>query len=588
MPTRRDPVTRELFASSLRSVAEEMTVALVRSSYSSVIREMLDCACAVFDSRGRLIAQGDTIPVQLGFMGEALAAIREKYPREDLRPKDVYIVNDPYHGGSHTPDIEMFSPIFQDGALLGFAGTVAHHVDVGGTLFGTENPFNTELYQEGVVMPPLRIHRSGRPNQELLELLLANVREPKSTAGDLRAQLAALRLGARRTCEVAQRFGSRRFSRLVDSLLDYSERLVRAELETLPDGRYEAEGFLDDDGIDLERRVRIRVRVDKAGSDLRVDFAGSNPQVQGAINMPLATTNAAVYYVLRCLLNPDIPTNEGCYRPLTITAPAGSVVNPRPPAAVSVRHLTAQRVADTLLRALAPMVPQRSLAGCCVGFPTIGGEGRFPQDGGYHIFQDILGGGCGASWTRDGVNGVDVHLSNCGLLWAEVGEAEYLWRMERLELVPDSGGPGSFRGGLGMRRDYRLLVDEALVALYGDQGRPETAPWGLAGGGPGGLARVLVNPDTAKEQEIPLKSNVRLRKGDVIAMISPGGGGVGDPFLRDPRLVLNDVLDGYVSPAAAARDYGVVMDVRNRRLDGRATRRLREKRPTMRGRRPAK
>lgn len=578
MGTGVSALARELFANALHSVAEEMTVALVRSSYSSIIREMLDCACAVFDARGRLIAQGDTIPVQLGFMGEALAAVREKYPPEEMKANDVYVTNDPYHGGSHTPDIEMFSPIYVARELIGFAGTVAHHVDVGGAVFTTENPFSTEIYQEGVVMPPLRMYRAGRPNRELLDLLLANVREPKSTSGDLRAQVAALRLGGRRTAEAAQRFGVPRFPSLVDALLDYSERLVRQELRRLPDGRYEADGFLDDDGVDRDRRIRIHVRAEKKGDSLRVDLTGSAPQVKGALNMPMATTNACVYYVLRCLVDPSIPTNAGCYRLLTIVAPEGTVVNPRPPAAVSVRHLTAQRVADTLLRALAPMVPDRSLAGCGVGFPTIGGEGCFPQSGEYHIFQDILGAGCGAAATHDGVSGVDVHLSNCGLLGAEVCEAEYLWRMERMELVPDSGGPGRFRGGLGMRRDYRVLVDEALVGLYGDQASEDTAPWGLRGGRPGGVTRVLVNPDTSRETVIPPKSNVILHKGDVISIVSPGGGGLGDSFERDPSFVLRDVLDGYVSPRAARGQYGVALDAERGRVDRRTTERLRSPR----------
>lgn len=573
-----DPVTLTLFASAMHSVAEEMTAALVRSAYSSVIREMLDCACAVFDARGRLVAQGDTIPVQLGFMGEALRAVLARYPARGMRAGDAFIVNDPYHGGSHTPDIEIFAPIFAGRALVGFAGTVAHHVDVGGAVFTTENPFNTEIYQEGVVMPPLRMYRAGRPVRELVDLLLANVREPKSTAGDLRAQVAALRLGARRTADVASRFSVRRFEALVGRLLDYSEALVRRELEALPDGTYVADGDLDDDGVDRDRRIRIHVEARKEGSDLRVDFSGSSPQVRGALNMPLATTNACVYYVLRCLVDPDVPTNEGCYRPLTILAPAGSVVNPRPPAAVSVRHLTAQRVADTLLRALAPMAPRRSLAGCCVGFPTIGGEGRFPRDGAYHIFQDVMGGGYGAAPTRDGMSGVDVHLSNCGLLYAEVCEAEYQWRMERCELVPDSGGAGTFRGGLGMRRDYRLLLDEADVGLYGDQGHADTAPWGLAGGLPGGTTRAVVRPGTGEETDVPPKCNLTLRKGDVIALVSPGGGGFGDPLERDPALVLEDVLDGYVTPAAAREAYGVVLDGSGRAVDLEATRRLRQER----------
>jgi N-methylhydantoinase B len=406
--------------------------------------------------------------------------------------------------------------------------------------------------------------REGRPVEEVWRVIEANVREPVTTLGDLRAQFAALSIAARRLSELAGRFGRDRVLAGMGELQDYSERLLRAELRGLPDGAGEAEGFMDDDGTGGPP-VRIHARVKKRGGRILVDLSGTDGQREGGMNVPIVSTEATVYYAVRCAIGGDVPVNDGFFRPIEIRAPEGSYVNPRFPAAVSVRHLTCQRLADTLLQALGQLMPEQVAAGSFVGFFSIMAAGPSPIHGGTVVLQDILGGGTGGRRGLDGMSAVDTYVSNCGLLSAEVCETLYPWRVERTELIPDSGGPGRFRGGLGLRRTYRALAEQ-LTVLYIDQTDARYAPHGLAGGRPGAPARMRVRFDGVRRT--PTKTTLLVPKGGEVIVETAGGGGWGPPTERDPAALTADLDDGVVTQRGRA-SYESAPGGRARRGPGR-------------------
>jgi N-methylhydantoinase B len=554
---RRAAGTFEVLAGALKSVALEMSEALRRSAYSPVIREMLDFSCALLDADGRVVVQADDIPAQLGAMARIVDWIEDANPRETWRPGDAFLVNHPYRGGAHTPDIFAFAPLFLDGELAAWGGTCAHHVDVGGRNPGTEGADNSSIFQEGLLLPSIRAMREDRPVEEIWRVIEANVREPATTLGDLRAQFAALSLAGRRLTELAERFGRRELVDGMRELQDYSERLLRAELRAISDGTREAEGFMDDDGAGGPP-VRIHARISKRRDRISVDLSGTDAQRDGGMNVPIVSTEATVYYAVRCAIGIDVPVNDGFFRPIELLAPEGSYLNPRFPAAVSVRHLTCQRLADTLMRAIGELVPERVSAGGFVGFFSLMAAGPSPLDGRTVVLQDILGGGTGGRRGLDGMDAVDTYVSNCGLLSAEVCETLYPWRIERTELIADSGGPGRFRGGLGLRRVYRALETQPSV-LYIDQTTPAFAPHGLLGGHPGRWSRIFVRVD-GRARRVATKTTLTIPAGGDVVVETAGGGGWGPPSERDPGALGADVRDGVVtargSRAYAARRRG--------------------------------
>lgn len=557
MAERRAAGTFEVLAGALKGVALEMSEALHRSAYSPVIREMLDFSCALLDADGHVVVQADDIPAQLGAMARIVDWIEDANPRETYRPGDAFLVNHPYRGGAHTPDIFAFAPLFVEGELIAWGGTCAHHVDVGGRNPGTEGADNSSIFQEGLLLPSIRAMREGRPVEETWRVIEANVREPDTTLGDLRAQFAALSLAGRRLTELAERFGLRALVVGMRELQDYSGRLLRAELRAISDGTGEAEGFMDDDGAGGPP-VRIHARVTKRGDRISVDLSGTDAQRDGGMNVPIVSTEATVYYAVRCAIGVDVPVNDGFFRPIELVAPEGSYLNPRFPAAVSVRHLTCQRLADTLMRAIGELVPERVSAGGFVGFFSLMAAGPSPLDGRTVVLQDILGGGTGGRRGLDGMDAVDTYVSNCGLLSAEVCETLYPWRIERTELIADSGGPGRFRGGLGLRRAYRALETQPSV-LYIDQTKPAFAPHGLLGGHPGRSSRIFLRVD-GRARRVPTKTTLTVPAGGDVVVETAGGGGWGPPSERDPDALAADVRDGVVtargSKAYAGRRRG--------------------------------
>lgn len=523
-----DPVRLEVFKHLLVAVAEEMGAVLRKASYSPNIKERRDFSCALFDTEGKMVAQAAHIPVHLGSMPLSVAAAIKRFG--NLKPGDMVILNDPYLGGTHLPDITLISPVFwpraekddQETQLIGFVASRAHHADVGGIAPGSM-PVAREIYQEGLIIPPVLLFQNGQINQAVFDLILSNVRTPQERAGDLQAQMAANRRGEQRLQEIVTHYGLDEVQRAMKGLLEYTERMTRRLLERLPDGTYTFEDALDDDGIE-NRRVPIRVTITIQGQEALVDFGGSAPQQKGSVNAVYAITLSAVYYVFRCLLGLDVPNNSGCLIPIRVKAPEASVVNACPPAPVAGGNVeTSQRIVDVLLGALAQACPECIPAASqgTMNNLSIGGWDEERQRP--FAYYETIGGGMGARPNADGISGLHSHMTNTLNTPIEALEYTYPLRVLRYEIRRGSGGNGQWQGGDGIRRDLQLLAD-AQVTLLSE--RRITRPYGLAGGEAGQAGENILLRD---EQVIPLpgKGTITFHRGDIISIRTPGGGGYG-------------------------------------------------------------
>lgn len=520
-----DPVELAIFQSTVHSIAEEMGAALRRTALSPNIKERRDYSCAIFDGQGRVIAMGDHMPVHLGSMPmsveAAIAAIR-------LEPGDIAILNDPYAGGTHLPDITMVQPVFlaRDERPAFYVSNRAHHADVGGRFAGSMGPAE-EIFQEGIRIPPVRIVRGGRIDREMLDLILLNVRTAKEREGDLQAQIGTCRVGERRILEVVEKFGEQRVQSLVEELLNYSERLVRAELRAMPAGVFEAEDWLDDDGAtETPKRIAVCLRLDPAAAAIHVDFAGSSAQVAGSVNAVRAITLSACFYVLRCLLKEDAPATEGILRPLTLDTPVGSIVDALPPAAVAGGNVeTSQRIVDVLLRALAKAIPERVPAASAGTMSNLTIGGVDPRTGEAFTYYETSAGGMGARAGLDGISGVQTHMTNSLNTPIEALEYAYPFRMRRYGYREGSGGGGEFCGGDGLIRELEMLADVQLTLL---QDRRRIRPYGLQGGEEGAAgAAWIVKADGGEQAQLPGKCSRHIEAGDAVRLETPGGGGWG-------------------------------------------------------------
>jgi N-methylhydantoinase B len=548
-----DPITVAVIASALRATAWEMSESLRRSSHSPIIREMLDYSCAVFTPRGEIVAQDELIPAFLGAMAATMPYVIEA-AGDAPRPGDAWMTNDPYRGGTHTPDIQLFIPVVRDGEVIAWCGNIAHHSDVGGPNPGTEGYSNRSMFEEGLTIPPIRLAEDGQINAALLRLIESNIRDPQSTAGDLRAQLAAAKLGQRRIEELRERHGGETLGEAMGAILDQSERRIRAAIAARADGTATAEGWLDDDGLGGDPQ-RIAVKVEVSGERVAVDLTGTGPQMAGGLNMSATAARAAIYFVVKAIFDPEAPQNGAAIRVVDIELPEGSLANPRYPAAVSLRHLAVQRLTDTLLRAVADLYPDLATAGSFVGFSSLAAAVPHPRLGNEVIIQDDLGGGMGAHSAGDGLDAVDVYLGNVQMLPAEICEQQYSVRIVATELVPDSGGAGQFRGGLGMRRIYEFL-DDADGVFYTEQTREQFAPHGAEGGLVGTAARLMVERVDGTRETIN-KRRLTLRAGDRLITTTGGGGGYGDPRRRDRAAVRRDLQEEKISERSAREVYGL-------------------------------
>ncbi|MEX1252905.1 MAG: hydantoinase B/oxoprolinase family protein [Dehalococcoidia bacterium] len=522
-----DPTALAVFDALFASVAEEMGVTLGRTAHSPNIKERRDYSCAVFDAQGKLVAQAAHIPVHLGSMPLSVEAT---LPLAPFAPGDVVILNDPYLGGTHLPDITLVSPVFQpppqaDGrhALLGFVVSRAHHADVGGMAPGSM-PLASELYQEGVIIPPVRLYRRGRRNDELLTLLLRNVRTPEERQGDLDAQLAAHRTGEARLLELAQRYGWRELERQMAALHDYAERLTRAAIARIPRGTYVFEDALDDDGVSDER-VSIRLALTVRRDRLHFDFTGSAPERPSSVNAVAAVTRSAVYYVARCLLDEDAPTNDGCLRPIAFTLPERSVVNASPPRAVSAGNVeTSQRIVDVVLGALAQALPKQIPAASAGTMNNVTIGGWDPERGRPFAYYETLGGGAGAGPEREGLSALHTHMTNTLNTPVEALELTYPFRVREYSIRRRTGGEGRHRGGDGLAREYEFLAPADLTLVTE---RRRRGPWGLRGGSPGAPGRDTLTGPGRRKRRLPSKTQLSVPAGARLRIETPGGGGWG-------------------------------------------------------------
>lgn len=538
-----DPVTFELIRNSLQTAVDEAAFALHRSAFSTNVKTRLDFSCGLFDSACRLVAQSFSQPGHLGIMAHVVPTAVDEYGASRLIDGDGLLVNDPHRGASHFNDIYLITPVFSEDRLLGYMSSVAHHVDVGGGAAASLGAFS-ECYQEGICLPVVRFVSGGAIDAQILKLLLANVRAPAEVAGDLEAQVTCNLVGARRLREIDRRFGADTLGTAVADLFAYTTRRVRSALAALPDAVCAVEDAADDDGLSAEP-VRLRLEVVLKGDTVRFDLTGSDEQRAGPMNSTIGVTRAVCLYATKCLIASDIPMNDAFYQSVEVIAPLGTCVNARRPAACVGAAELVNRVADMAFRALAPVLPDKVAACSKSSIFHVGFGGPRPDGGEYYAFMETIAGGFGARSHSDGPDGVQPHLQNTQNSPIEELEVNYPVEIVAYELIADSGGEGTFRGGLGLRRGYRFPGHEPMFTLLAD--RHVFAPWGLFGGLPGRKSNFYVERD-GELREVPSKTTFRVREGEVVWVESPGGGGWGDPADRDPDAIARDVAMGMVSP----------------------------------------
>lgn len=572
-----DPITTEVIRHTLQGIAEEMGVSLIRTAYSTNIKERRDCSCAIFSAREQLIALAEHIPIHLGSMLGLLDKIAKTYPLKTLHEGDVIITNAPYQGGgSHLPDVTLAKPVFLENKLIAFVANIAHWSDVGGAFPGGGTAAgSTEIFQEGLSIPPLFILRQGKIQQDILELILTNMRNRKEREGDLRAQLASLNLGEKRIQELFRRFSPSTIQDCLNSLFRYSENILRKKIKSIPPGSYPFEDYLDDDGHStqpLKIKVCVFVKHGKHPS-LTFDFSGTDPQAEGGVNLVLVALKASVYYTVKALLASNIPINAGFQKPIKITAPPGSLVNAQAPAAVGGRTDTCQRVVDVIMGALSAPLPEQVIAASNGATTALVFGGTQRLSGKDFVYVEALGGGMGARFARDGLDGIQVHITNTSNLPVEAMEMEYPLQVLRYGLVKNSGGPGKYRGGLGIEKEIMALT-KVLFSAHADRHR--FPPWGLGDGHSGQPGQFLLKSANKKKRKIPSKINgLLLQPGDILLARTAGGGGYGSPWERPPEKVHHDFIAGKITRSQAKNAYGVV--IKGKKIHWESTLQLRTK-----------
>ena len=554
-----DPVTLQVIQARLAGIVQEMQNSLFRTGYSTIIRESQDASCAILNTDGEVVAQHVVLPLHMGAFPACAAGLLKSYTAPELHEGDAFITNHPYLGGSpHAPDMAVLSPIFYQGDWVGFAANLAHKSDIGGPVPGSCWSQAREIYQEGLHVPPIKYVSGYQTSKDIEAVLGANSRTPELVVGDLRGQVGAARLGEKRFQEMMDRYGKETILASYEQLFAMTEAKVRAEIASWPDGTGEGERFVDSDGIDLDKPVRLHVRMEKKGKDLLFDFTGSADQTKGPANIRPTIVRAACCYLLTCLTDPALAINYGLAKVIDIKVREGSVVNPRFPAPVNTYNPTVHALVEALLEASSQITPHKKVGDGCSSRSIIIG-GRSNKTGKSYVQYEIFGGGSGGRSGKDGVSGTNVNQSNARIAPIEIIESEFSTRLRRFELIPDSGGPGKFRGGLGFVREYELLDHDARFSLRST--KHTVAPKGIDGGADGKTGRCTLNPGTDQSRVIPSRySDHTLHPGDVVCLETPGGGGLGNPLERDPARVLNDVRNGYVTQQRAREVYRVVID----------------------------
>jgi len=552
-----DPITMSVIQHRLEYINKEMGLAMLRTSKSSIFAEVHDFSTAICDWAPRLLSQVDGVPTHTASTMVAAEAVMKEYG-SDIHDGDVFIVNDPYLGGTHLADVTIIKPIFYKDELMFFAINRAHHLDIGGASAGTYNPYATEIFSEGIRIPPLRIFSDNKPIRDVMNFIKINTRFPELLESDIMSQYGSCVVGERRLMTMIEKYGVDTIKDIVEAILSYSEKRIRMDIEKFKKGTFHGESRVDDDGFGVSPEIKVKITVDK---DITVDFTGSSPQVQGGINSPYANTAQAVYLTILTIVDPTIPHNSGAYRPIKIIAPEGTIVNAQPPAPVASCTLdTACAIIDAMWKALSQSIPDRVPAGWSRWHgPAVAGED--PETKEPYVYFAFNGlGGAGALKGYDGWPHLGDPGDLGGLMVPNIETNETLYPHITLwyEFRPDSGGAGQYRGGLGVIYKIRFTDEKPLLIMFGDGVR--TAPYGLFGGKPGATNKCILNEGTPEEKVLPIKGFVQAKKGDVYTIYSAGGGGWGDPKKRDPELVRQDVINGIVSIESAKKDYGVVID----------------------------
>ena len=545
----------EIIASAFEAATHEMAASLVRTAFSPNIKERADCSTAICDAGGRALSLMTNAPAHLGSTLRLVTAILKRFPLATLRPGDAFLANDPYIVGvTHLNDCTVATPVFHENRVVAFAAAVAHHSDVGGRVPGSEAGDNVSIFQEGIRVPPVQLYAAGNVRADVLEMFLLNSRMPHYSEGDLMAQMASCARGAARVEELFAKYGNETMLMRIDEMLDATERRVRSRVRSeLQEGTYSAVDWLDEDGVS-DARVKLAVTLTIADGHITFDLSACSPQIASGKNVPLTHSYATAYFCLKSMVDPFVPTNDGLYRAVSVIAPEGLVVNPVAPGAVSSRNMTSMILAEAMINALSQAAPKRSVAAGGPGQGCIS-AGSDPHSGRYFINYENLAGGQGARCSADGMDTVMINMTNTSNLPVEAMEMEFPVRIERYELVTDSGGAGKYRGGLGVLRDMRVLADNASVSLR--SARQKFPAPGMAGARPGGLGAFIRNPGAADETRLGLTtSGTPLANGDVLRVITPGGGGYGDPRERDPAAVKRDLIEGRITAAAAREIYG--------------------------------
>ncbi|SDD96188.1 N-methylhydantoinase B [Paenibacillus sp. UNCCL117] len=550
-----DAITIEVMKNAFHTIAEEMGVALIKTALSTNIKDRMDCSTAIYTKEGKLVAQAEHIPLHLGLMPSVVGEVLKIYKPDELKEGDAILINDPYISGSHLPDIFMISPVFHQGRLVALTANIAHHIDVGGMTPGSCSVKTTEIFQEGLRLPAIRVRKAGVMDEEVLRLLTKNSRTGKEMLGDIYAQLAANKIGETRLKELFERYSPDFTEACMNELMNYSERRLRAAIRKVPDGTYAFEDYLEGDGL-TDDLIKIAVQVSVKDDEIHVSFDGTAPQARGSINSTIGVTSACAYYAVKALLDPEVPPNDGAYRPVHVHAQEGTIVNAKFPAAVSnANGNTSQRITDAILGALAPVLPEAAIAACSGSMNGLNFGGFNEETGEYFSYIETCGGGQGAVLGLDGMDGVHTHMTNTRNTPTEVIEQSYPLLVKKYSFVESGGGYGKYRGGVGITREIISEADDVIVTITSE--RQQTRPWGLFGGKEGAASECIHIEASGKVTNLPPKATLTIQRGDTVIIRTPGGGGYRNPLERDPDSVRQDVRFGYVKPDDALREYGV-------------------------------
>ena len=551
-----DVVTMQVIRYGLEAVADDMGYALQRMGRSTIVKEIIDLNCAVLGPQGDILSQAHLCPLMMFSLPRTCYNMVRHYPPDSWQDGDVVITNDPYLGGQHLLDVQFFSPVIFDGELVGFVADICHQLDIGGSVPGGVAGGLTEIFQEGLRIPFVKLYKGGKKDDELFSFIGSNIRIPDKTLADFTAQASTTFVGVERTKELIAKYGLDVFRQCTAMLLEFSQRKVRDFIKDLPDGDYTGVDHLDDDGYS-DDPITLQVNVHIRGDSIKVDFRGTSPQATGNINCPWSCSEGAVFYTMVGMIDPYMPINSGCFRPIEVEAEEGLITCPRPPGAVTARSQTMTKITEAMLRAMAPIIPDRVVSGSHGQACTCSFTGIHPETDRRFSYLEIQGGGCGARPDKDGADGQDLHLGRFMNTPVEAVEMEFPVTIERYEFIPDSGGAGKWRGGITLRRDIRFHTD-VTFARYSD--RRKFAPQGLFGGKEGSKGSMVLNPGTDKE-EIPKSKGVsQIKAGDLLSICLPGSGGYGNPWERDPAKVRWDVINGKVSLQSAKENYLVVFN----------------------------